>query len=345
MAIDKTLISHIVAELIVICGLAFYYHKKCSSLQLQINDLNSKIEKMNGINYLNTIKRHEQFENQTVQHISRLYSLLNMNNGINNVNNVNNVNSISNSDILRTNNDSIIRENFYSNSTDNINKTENIPLQQPSSQQQQLPKPPVSNPLMNTLSMLGPLTTMFKVVMEPKPQHPNEIFENIDIKTQLNNMSQQGFGMNMPQQKIVEVEEDDIDSETLDNELKDELNDLRSNVTSAMNTPIMTPKLALTSNIPTLDMCDNGVCKLNFENDKNDKNDKPENTDNSGLNNKENNITLLNIEQAKLEVDKTGQLTESSENVTDKSSPLRSPEQGFGQTGMKEDVTHQNEKR
>lgn len=314
MAIDKTLISHIVAELIVICGLAFYYHKKCSSLQLQINDLNSKIEKMNGINYLNTIKRHEQFENQTVQHISRLYSLLNMNNGINNVN------TISNSDILRTNNDSIIRENFYSNSTDNINKTENISLQQPSSQQQQLPKPPVSNPLMNTLSMLGPLTTMFKVVMEPKPQHPNEIFENIDIKTQLNNMSQQGLGMNMSQRKIVEVEDDDIDSETLDNELKDELNDLRSNVTSAMNTPIMTPKLALTSNIPTLDMCDNGVCKLNFENDKNDK---PENIDQSNLNNKENNITLLNIEQSKLEVDKTGRFTELSENVTEKSSPLR----------------------
>lgn len=318
MAVDKILISHIVAELIVICGLAFYYHKKCNGLQLQINDLNSKIEKMNGINYLNTIKRHEQFENQTVQHINKLYSLLNnMNSGINNVKNVN---SISNSDILRTNNDSVIRENFYSHLNDNINTTENIPLQQPSSQQQQLQKPPVSNPLMNTLSMLGPLTTMFKVVMEPKPQHPNEIFENIDIKTQLNNMSQQGFGTNMSQQKIVEVEDDDIDSETLDNELKDELNDLRSNVTSAMNTPIMTPKLALTSNIPTLDMCDNGVCKLNFENDKNDK---PENIDQSGLNNKENNITLLNIEHTKLEVDKTGQLTESSENVTDKSSPLR----------------------
>ena len=303
MTIDKTLITHIVAELIVICGLAFYYHKKCSGLQLQINDLNSKLEKMNGINYLNTIKRHEQFENQTVQHINKIYSILNNNVGnlnLNNVSNSLNMNNISNSDILRTNNDSIIRENFYSQSNNSATLlSQQTPLQQTAPQQ----KPPVSNPLMNTLSMLGPLTTMFKVVMEPKPLHPNEIFENIDIKTQLNN-----------QQKIVEVEDDDINSETLDNELKDELNDLCSNVTSAMNTPIMTPKLALTSSVPTLDMCENGVCKLNFDNNKNEE---PEQSEQLTLNseNKDNNITLLNIDKNKLETDK--------EVTSDKSSPLR----------------------
>jgi hypothetical protein len=298
MTIDKTLITHIVAELIVICGLAFYYHKKCSGLQLQINDLNSKLEKMNGINYLNTIKRHEQFENQTVQHINKIYSILNNNVGnlnLNNGTNSLNMNNISNSDILRTNNDSIIRENFYSHS----NESASLLSQQTQLQQ----KPQVSNPLMNTLSMLGPLTTMFKVVMEPKPPHPNEIFENIDIKTQLNN-----------QQKIVEVEDDDINSETLDNELKDELNDLRSNVTSAMNTPIMTPRLALTSSVPTLDMCENGVCKLNFDNNKNEDTEQSDQLT-PNCENKDNNITLLNIDKNKLETDK--------EVTSEKSSPLR----------------------
>lgn len=299
MTIDKTLITHIVAELIVICGLAFYYHRKCSGLQLQINDLNSKLEKMNGINYLNTIKRHEQFENQTVQHINKIYSILNNNVGnlnLNNGTNSLNMNNISNSDILRTNNDSIIRENFYSQTNDNASLlSQQTPLQQ---------KPPVSNPLMNTLSMLGPLTTMFKVVMEPKPPHPNEIFENIDIKTQLNN-----------KQKIVEVEDDDdINSEILDDELKDELNDLSSNVTSALNTPIMTPKLALTSSVPALDMCENGVCKLNFENNKNEELEQSEQLT-LNCENKDNNITLLNIDKNKLETDK--------EVTSEKSSPLR----------------------
>jgi hypothetical protein len=142
---------------------------------------------------------------------------------------------------------------------------------------------------------------MFKVVMEPKPLHPNEVFENIDIKAQLNN-----------QQKIVEVEDDDINSETLDNELKDELNDLRSNVTSAMNTPTMTPKLALTSSMPMLDICENGVCKINFDNNKN------EESDQIGLNseNKDNNITLLNIDKSEI-------YKEVSTDKGDKSSPLR----------------------
>jgi hypothetical protein len=305
MAIDKILISHIVAELIVICGLSFYYHKKCSSLQLQINELNSKLEKMNGINYLNTIKRHEQFESQTVQHINKLYSMLN------------NMSGMNNSDILRTNNDSIIRENFYSQS----NESASLLSQQSVSQQAPLQKPPVSNPLMNTLSMLGPLTTMFKVVMEPKPLHPNEVFENIDIKAQLNN-----------QQKIVEVEDDEINSETLDNELKDELNDLRSNVTSAMNTPTMTPKLALTSSMPMLDICENGVCKLNFDNNKN------EESDQICLNseNKDNNITLLNIDKSEI-------YKEVSTDKGDKSSPLRYISQPETKRGRPKKMIVQNQ--
>ena len=289
MTIDKTLITHIVAELIVICGLSFYYHKKCSSLQLQINELNSKLEKLNGINYLNTIKRHEQFESQTVQHINKLYSMLN------NMSSMGNMSGISNSDILRTNNDSIIRENFYSQSNESASlSSQNTSLQQSVSQ-----KPPVSNPLMNTLSMLGPLTTMFKVVMEPKPLHPNEVFENIDIKAQLNN-----------QKKIVEVEDDDIDTETLDNELKDELNDLRSNSTSTMNTPIMTPKLGLSSSIPMLDICENNVCKLNFDNNKN------EEYDQISVNSENKDNITLNIDKS--EIDK-----EVTIDKGDKSSPLR----------------------
>ena len=320
MAVDKILISHVVSELIIICGLAFYYHKRCNNLQQQINELNSKLEKLSGTNYINSVRRQEQFELQTVQQINKIYSILNSISTQQTTPSNSLSNTPTNLPLQQPNqnmftpsytSENVIKENYSNMQTGQLSSQNN---QQVQKNQQQ------SNPLMNTLSMLGPLTTMFKVVMEPKPQHPNEIFENIDIKTQLNNMSQQGLGMNMSQRKIVEVEDDDIDSETLDNELKDELNDLRSNVTSAMNTPIMTPKLALTSNIPTLDMCDNGVCKLNFENDKNDK---PENIDQSNLNNKENNITLLNIEQSKLEVDKTGRFTELSENVTEKSSPLR----------------------
>ena len=95
---------------------------------------------------------------------------------------------------------------------------------------------------------------------------------------------------------------------------KDELNDLSSNVTSAINTPIMTPKLALTSSVPTLDMCENGVCKLNFENNKNEELEQSEQLT-LNCENKDNNITLLNIDKNKLETDK--------EVTSEKSSPLR----------------------
>lgn len=248
MNIDKKLISHIVAEFLIISGLSFYYHKKCTNLQLQINDLNIKLEKMNGVNYLNSIKRQEQFENQTVQHINKIYSILNNPNNINNSNVGFNNNPVI--DSLKINNE-IIKENFYSPSLNETPQQSNFLQSHNVTQKNQS-----INPLMNTLSMLGPLTTMFKVVMEPKPPHPNEIFENIDIKSQLNT------------KKIVEIEDSDneINSEMLDNELKDELNDLRSNVTSTFNTPILTPKLSLTPSVPSLDLCDNGVCKLNIEN-------------------------------------------------------------------------------
>ena len=249
MIIDKKLISHIVAEFLIISGLSFYYHKKCTNLQLQINDLNVKLEKINGVNYLNAIKRQEQFENQTVQHINKIYSILN--NITNNTNIGFNNNPVI--DSLKINNE-IIKENFYSPSSNETPQQSNFLQSHNVTQKTQ--KTQTSNPLMNTLSMLGPLTTMFKVVMEPKPPHPNEIFENIDIKSQLNT------------KKIVEIEDVDneINSEMLDNELKDELNDLRSNVTSTFNTPILTPKLSLTHSVPSLDLCDNGVCKLNIEN-------------------------------------------------------------------------------
>lgn len=277
MIIDKTLISHIVAELIVISGLAYYYHKKCGNLQLQINELNLKLEKMNGINYLNSIKRHEQFESQTIQHINKIYSL------INSINNGNvNMNMTPNMDTFKFNNENIVKENFYSSSSETINSY-SVSTPQPKPLHQ-------TNPLMNTLSMLGPLTTMFKVVMEPKPPHPNEVFDNIDIKSQLNN------------QKIVEVEDD---NEMLDDELKDELNDLRSNVTTAMNTPVFTPKLSLTSSVPSLDLCDDGICKLKLDNIK--KEDVKNDEFNIEINNNTETIKEINKENKEL----------------DKSSPLR----------------------
>lgn len=130
------------------------------------------------------------------------------------------------------------------------------------SQVQQKPSVP-QNPLLNTLSMLGPLaSTMFQVVVDKKPPHPDELFQNIDIKSQMN------------KGKIVEIEDDenDINPEDLDNELKDELDDLKSSSTTALNTPMTTPRLTPSqspdnlshTNISNLDLCENGVCKLNL---------------------------------------------------------------------------------
>lgn len=298
MVIDKTLISHIVAELLVIVGLSYYYHKKCTNLQNQINELNSKIEKMNGMNYLNTIKKHEQFESQTVHHINKIYSLINNMNNVNNSNVNSNMNIISNTESFKLNNENVIKENFYTEtigSNENINKNHTIPKSES--------KNTISNtnPLMNTLSMLGPLTTMFKVVMEPKLPHPNEVFDNIDIKSELSN-------------KIVEVEDD---SEILDKELKDELDDLCSNVTTAMNTPVFTPRISLTSNIPSLDICENGICKLNIDENIQKINSTENKIENIEINNIETNEKIKEINQIK------------NKEELEKSSPLRYISQSF----------------
>ena len=324
MTIDKQLVTHIVAELIIISGLAYYYHKKCGNLQLQINDLNTKLEKMNGINYLNTVKRHEMFETQTVQHINKIYSLLNNLNNNGNINDTNGQNPMNQMNLMnqmnsinpmnsmnlmnQMNNENVIKESFYGSSTTNEKNT----ISQT--------KPSQNNPLMNTLSMLGPLTTMFKVVMEPKPPHPNEVFENININSQLNN------------QKIVEIEDDD--SETLDNELKEELNDLRSNVTTAMNTPIFTPKISNVSNVPSLDLCDNNVCKLNLDNikEKDTKITKIDDSVTSEMNMsnvKEENVNENVMELKQKENNEVNNVNNNETKITkinediDKSSPLR----------------------
>ena len=56
----------------------------------------------------------------------------------------------------------------------------------------------------------------------------------------------------------------------LDNELEDELNDLKSTSTTAANTPVLaprTPKHYLTDNIVSSPKkCENGICKIDYTN-------------------------------------------------------------------------------
>jgi|LauGreDrversion4_2_1035121.scaffolds.fasta_scaffold14585_1 hypothetical protein len=296
MSVDKILISHIVAELIVITGVAYYYHKKCSTLQSQINDLNTKLENMNGINYLNSIKKHEQFEAQTIQHINKIYSILNNTNPMY-MNNISNIND-------KQQSDNSIKEHFYPPNINNMNSsiiTNQINKQTPNSSTHN--KSNIStNPLMNTLSMIGPLTTMFKVVMDPKPPHPDELFNNIDINKELNS------------RKIVEIEDDvEVNEDELNDELKDELGDLHSSVSTAVNTPVLTPKLSNNvSNVPELNICDNGVCKLNLSMDK--INEETVNTNNT-------NNTIINLQEKSIDNDKKIEIVDTS--IQDKSSPLR----------------------
>ena len=280
MPIDKLTISHIVSELIIISGVVFYYHRKCTHLQQQINELNLKLEKLNGANYINSIDRHEQFEKQTVQHINKLYSILNSIK----TQNVDNIDRQVNLNFKNNSNDVFvplykekenIREHYSNQSSNQSGATRTIDTS-------------ISNPFMNTLSMLGPLTTMFKVVMEPKPPHPDEIFNNIDISSELN------------KNKIIEIENEPVSSIvsetcsnknstlqrnsntdddanafasendcTLDNELKEELDDLRSTTTSSMTTPRLTPRLTPSHNLEfknILEECENGMCKISLEN-------------------------------------------------------------------------------
>jgi len=260
MPIDKITISHIVSELIIITGVIFYYHRKCNQLQQQINELNLKLERLNGTNYINSINRHEQFEKQTVQHINKLYSIINS--------------------IKTQNNENVDKQvhlNFQNNSNDTFVPLykEKESIRENYSNQNSVTN---SNPFMNTLSMLGPLTTMFKVVMDPKPPHPNEIFNNIDINSELNKnkiveIDETSVNTEMPNGLVSEKSETDIS--TIESELREELDDLHSTTTSSMTTPRLTPRLTPSpiSNIEfqnTLEECENGMCKINLEKNTNE---------------------------------------------------------------------------
>jgi hypothetical protein len=241
MPIDKIFISHVVSEIIIIVGVSFYYHKKCSYLQSQIQDLNIKLEKLNVNNYLALIERQKHFEQQTVQHINKIYSILNSRGNVHN-------NQIFNSQ----NHESMSFEpvNQMSFSSENVKTT--IPSEKKTQSQQSQQS---QNPFLNTLSMIGPLSTMFQVVMEKKPPHPDEVLKNA---------------------KIVEIEDEitssneKVDTEMLDNELEDELNDLKSTSTTAANTPVLvprTPKHYLTDNsVSSPKKCENGICKIDYTN-------------------------------------------------------------------------------
>ena len=238
MAIDKILITHIVTELVIICGISYYYHIKCNKLKLQIEELNNKIDKLNINNYILAIKKQEQFEIQTVQQINKLYSLINTNE-INQRINEQNVNT--NEKINQRINEQ--NSNILFNPIYNLNESVNNHEHQ---EKKQFEK---TNPFFNTLSVLGgPLSTMFQVVMEKKPPHPNELFQNINVN------------------KIVEIEDEDEtnNSEHLDEELRDELDDLNSTSTTTMNTPIVTPKHPF-SQSKELDLCEDGICNLSNE--------------------------------------------------------------------------------
>lgn len=284
MPIDKITISHIVSELIIITGVVFYYHRKCNHLQQQINELNLKLEKLNGTNYINSINRHDQFEKQTVQHINKLYSIINLIK----TQNVDNVDKQVNLNFQTNSNDMFvplykekenIRENYYEQNSIQGGTTRTLDA-------------PISNPFMNTLSMLGPLTTMFKVVMEPKPPRPDEIFNNIDIKSELsknkiveiesdersevsgdlvisrNQEKQSETNSFLNKNSTIDMNKSIEDDSILDNELKEELDDLCSTTTSSMTTPRLTPSHNLNLELEfqnKLEECENGMCKISLE--------------------------------------------------------------------------------
>jgi hypothetical protein len=250
MPVDKILISHVVSEVLIICGVTFYFHKKCARLQQQIDELNSKLEKLNANSYISSLKRQEQFELQTVQQINKIYSILN---NINSLNNTSNINTIENtSTCFKPVYNEPIRENYNS-----VQQESQVNKQVLQSNKPQLPQNTLLSGLSNGLSMLSslPISTMFQVVMKDKPPHPDELFQNMDINKELN------------KNKIVVVEDDEeeIDINKLDDELQDELNDLKSNITTAMNTPVLTPLLTPSqSNMSNLNLCEDGVCKLDM---------------------------------------------------------------------------------
>jgi hypothetical protein len=281
MPVDKILVSHVVSEVLIICGVTFYFHKKCARLQHQIDELNSKLEKLNANSYISSLKRQEQFEVQTVQQINKIYSILNNMNNLTNMNNLNNIENTS------TNFKPVYNEPIRENYNNVQQELQTAPLNKP-----QAPQNTLLSGLSNGLSMLSslPISTMFQVVMKDKPPHPDELFQNMDINKELN------------KNKIVEVEDDEeeVDSNKLDDELEDELNDLKSNITTAMNTPVLTPLLTPSqSNIASLNLCEDGVCKLDM----------------NKLTKNENEEVNLNIPLNNI------QISDSSDN--EKSSPLR----------------------
>jgi hypothetical protein len=252
MPIDKIFISHVVSEIIIIVGVSFYYHKKCSYLQSQIQELNNKLEKLNVNNYLSLIERQKHFEQQTVQHINKIYSMLNSRN----------ISPQEQQNMYNNQFGSFPTTERFSNSQKYENmtfETENFSLDkdtvQTNSKVEKKAAPQQSqNPFLNTLSMIGPLSTMFQVVMDKKPPHPDELFKNID---NVNGTK-----------KIVEIEDEQIDTVTLDKELEDELNDLKSGTVTAMNTPVLVPRtpkhFSNDSSILTPDKCENGMCKIDY---------------------------------------------------------------------------------
>lgn len=286
MPVDKILVSHVVSEVLIICGVTFYFHKKCARLQQQIDELNSKLEKLNANSYISSLKRQEQFEVQTVQQINKIYSILNNMNNFTNMNNLNNIEKTS-TDFKPVYNEPI-RENYNIVQQDSQVNKQGIPapINKP-----QAPQNTLLSGLSNGLSMLSslPISTMFQVVMKEKPPHPDELFQNMDINKELN------------KNKIVEIEdeENEIDSNKLDDELQDELNDLKSNITTAMNTPVLTPLTPSQSNMVNLNLCEDGVCKLDM----------------NKLNKNENEELDLNIPLNNIQV--------SDNSDTEKSSPLR----------------------
>ena len=281
MPIDKIFISHVVSEIIIIIGVSFYYHKKCSYLQSQIQELNNKLEKLNVNNYLAFIERQKHFEQQTVQHINKIYSILNSRG-----------NSHNNQNINLQNQENMIFEPIGQMSFTTENEKTIPSEKKPQTSQQQS-----QNPFLNTLSMIGPLSTMFQVVMEKKPPHPDEVLKNA---------------------KIVEIEDErtssveKIDTEMLDNELEDELNDLKSTTTTAANTPVLvprTPKHYLTDNkgvSSSVNKCENGLCKIDY------------------TNNSQNSVEPFDIETSKTNDDSLSSI-ENQDDIksTSQSSPLR----------------------
>jgi len=296
MPVDKIFISHVVSEIIIIIGVSFYYHKKCSNLQTQIQELNNKLEKLNINNYLALIERQKHFEQQTVQHINKIYSMLkgispdilNTRNSLYQENNFSNLQKHENVQFEHPN----ISEGFYPRTNEQTFQMDNIPVSTENKVNSNVEKKPPQNPFLSTLSMIGPLSTMFQVVMDKKPPHPDEIFKNLNV----DNANES--------KKIVEVE-DEVDSSTLDKELEDELNDLNSTVTTAVNTPVLvprTPKHYLNENTLTPDKCENGICKIDFTSQLNQSN------------NSKNNIEPFDLETSSkiTEIQNTQQSSQSS---------------------------------